>query len=124
MSDRFRMSDSAPAYALLIVVAAIAVLVLWEPQWRIGCYRRGARSEDRPIELANAFKPVQERRCNFAGLLPRLFRHYAAPLLSAVIALATCRMSAWPKSSSSPSLSLQVAYSGNVQPHSPSSSAT
>jgi hypothetical protein len=28
MSDRFRMSDSAPAYALLIVVAAIAVLIL------------------------------------------------------------------------------------------------
>jgi len=28
MSDRFRMSDSAPAYALLIVAAAIAVLVL------------------------------------------------------------------------------------------------
>jgi hypothetical protein len=28
MSDRFRMSDSAPVYALLIVVAAIAVLIL------------------------------------------------------------------------------------------------
>jgi len=28
MSDRFRMSDSAPAYALLIVATAIAVLVL------------------------------------------------------------------------------------------------
>jgi hypothetical protein len=28
MSDRFRMSDSAPAYALLILAAAIAVLVL------------------------------------------------------------------------------------------------
>jgi hypothetical protein len=28
MSDRFRMSDGAPAYALLIVAAAIAVLVL------------------------------------------------------------------------------------------------
>jgi hypothetical protein len=28
MSDRLRMSDSAPAYALLIVAAAIAVLIL------------------------------------------------------------------------------------------------
>jgi hypothetical protein len=28
MSDRFRMSDSAPAYALLIVVLAVAALVL------------------------------------------------------------------------------------------------
>jgi hypothetical protein len=28
MSDRFRMSDTAPFYALLIVVAAIALLVL------------------------------------------------------------------------------------------------
>jgi hypothetical protein len=28
MSDRFRMSDSAPAYALLVVVAATAVLIL------------------------------------------------------------------------------------------------
>jgi hypothetical protein len=28
MSDRFRMSDSAPAYALLIIATAIAVLVL------------------------------------------------------------------------------------------------
>jgi hypothetical protein len=28
MSDRFRMSDSAPAYALLIVVVATAVLIL------------------------------------------------------------------------------------------------
>ena len=28
MSDRFRMSDSAPAYALLIVVAATAVPIL------------------------------------------------------------------------------------------------
>jgi hypothetical protein len=28
MSDRFRMSDSAPAYALLILAAIIAVLVL------------------------------------------------------------------------------------------------
>jgi hypothetical protein len=28
MSDRFRMSDSAPAYALLIVATAVAVLIL------------------------------------------------------------------------------------------------
>jgi hypothetical protein len=28
MSDRFRMSDAAPAYALPIVIAAIAVLGL------------------------------------------------------------------------------------------------
>ncbi len=28
MSDRFRMSDSAPAYALLIIVAAIVVFIL------------------------------------------------------------------------------------------------
>ena len=27
MSDRFRMSDSAPAYALLIILAAIAVAI-------------------------------------------------------------------------------------------------
>jgi hypothetical protein len=28
MSDRFRMSDSAPAYALLIVAAAILVVLV------------------------------------------------------------------------------------------------
>lgn len=28
MSDRFRLSDSAPFYALLIVIAAIAILIL------------------------------------------------------------------------------------------------
>jgi hypothetical protein len=27
MSDRFRMSDSSPAYALMIVVAAIALAI-------------------------------------------------------------------------------------------------